>query len=673
MNSVSTAYFLSFAWGIVILLALIGWGGILNCVLFSRHRIDWGQRAAWGLALSVIIGGLLNFTWSISRLTVLLYLSLGTLYWLIDTVSRGWRSSLTVAGWIGQVRAGPIGCIRAGSVALGALIVIVLSLFYYASTVSIAENTYLSLNRHDDFHAYIVFPQKMLQTGALGRDPFSERRMTSALGGQSFLHTFVLSMRAIHNLHLLDPGLGLVMVVGLLTGYFRQRRSPPALAFLLILFFFTLPVIVVNITSVTLGQVLLLSLFRTLDWQTLSAYPLFSRTFLIALLAAAICTLKSSFIPACAILFICSYVFYVVGSPWAERRTALIEFVVSTCFVGLFLLPWMLSMLDSSGTLLYPVFGRGYHGSVYGEYLAPYAFVNEGDSVGYRAGKALSWNLFLRLVILLGILHFMSRRWKIDGREAVLSLVLGVVLGVMVLAFLAVAAFRQTFPLVSVALLVLIAEALAGHRHAEESVHDRADQPRRRGRLLQWSYALIAVFVAGFVVWIVWPTTRIRGGTDAIRRIQIGVQTPSLIAQPQLRQHRSLQRAIPAGDTLLARLEMPFLLDFRRNTIFIVDWPGAASPPPGMPLSGGSEELAGYLLSQSIRYVAYSYANEAGFSQQLASRRLKARHAWVRTHAKHTVAFHERLSELGATRKRIYDDGEMFVLDLRHKTSDALD
>jgi hypothetical protein len=476
---------------------------------------------------------------------------------------------------------------------------------------------------------------------------------------------------------MLDPGLGTLMVVGLIIGHVRQRRSPPALAFLIILFFFMLPVIVVNITSVTLGQVLLLSLFRTLDWKTLSAYPLLSRAVPVALLAAAICALKSSFIPACAILFICSYVFYVVGSPSAERRTAIIEFVASTCLVGLFLLPWMLSMLASSGTLLYPVFGRGYHGSVYGEYLAPYAFVNEGDSVGYRAGKALSWDFFLKLVTLLGVLNFMSRRWKIDGREAVLSLVLGVMLGVMALTLLAVAPFRQIFPFVSVALLILITEALTGirppNRRAEAGAHDRADQPLRRHLLLKWSYALVAVLVVGFLTWAMWPVTRLRWGIEPIHRIQSGVQAVSLISQQQLQQHRNLQNAIPTGDTLLARLEMPFLLDFRRNPVFIVDWPGGASPPPGMPLSSGSEELAAYLLSQSIRYVAYSYANEAGFRKKHLSQRLQARHPWVRTHAEHTFAFHDHLHELGTTRKRIYDDGEVFALDLRHKTSDAFD
>ncbi|MHC4740230.1 MAG: hypothetical protein ACYS9Y_15075, partial [Planctomycetota bacterium] len=80
-----SSYLFSFSWGIVILLALTGWGGVVNRVLFPKYRIDWGQKAAWGIAFSLFVGGLLNVTWSISRATILVYLGAGLLYWLLDT------------------------------------------------------------------------------------------------------------------------------------------------------------------------------------------------------------------------------------------------------------------------------------------------------------------------------------------------------------------------------------------------------------------------------------------------------------------------------------------------------------------------------------------------------------------------------------------------------------
>src|ERR1700694_3085791 len=82
------SYFLAFGWGILILLSLIGWGGVINWLLFPKEETDWGQRAAWGLALSVIVGGVLNLLSSISRATVLVYLGAGMAAWLIDSLVR---------------------------------------------------------------------------------------------------------------------------------------------------------------------------------------------------------------------------------------------------------------------------------------------------------------------------------------------------------------------------------------------------------------------------------------------------------------------------------------------------------------------------------------------------------------------------------------------------------
>ena len=127
-----------------------------------------------------------------------------------------------------------------------------------------------------------------------------------------------------------------------------------------------------------------------------------------------------------------------------------------------------------------------------------------------------------------------------------------------------------------------------------------------------------------------------------------------------------MQSAIPKGVTVLTRLRAPFHLDFNRNRIFIADWPGGSSPPPGMPFYQGGEKLADYLLDQSIRYVAYSYKSEGGFPKKIFEHRLSGRQGvWLRTEAEHSFNFHRNLSELGRSRVRIYDDGEIFILDLK--------
>ena len=89
----------------------------------------------------------------------------------------------------------------------------------------------------------------------------------------------------------------------------------------------------------------------------------------------------------------------------------------------------------------------------------------------------------------------------------------------------------------------------------------------------------------------------------------------------------SLQQSVPPGEPLLVMLEKPYRLDFRRNRIMSLDIPGAVSPAPGIPILDGPEEVAGYLLGKSIRYVA--------FIKETASFELYQRAAWERQASGH--------------------------------------
>ena len=57
MDKISVYYFISFGWGLCILLSFIGWGSLLKDVVLPKKDIDWGQRAAWGVALSILVEG----------------------------------------------------------------------------------------------------------------------------------------------------------------------------------------------------------------------------------------------------------------------------------------------------------------------------------------------------------------------------------------------------------------------------------------------------------------------------------------------------------------------------------------------------------------------------------------------------------------------------------------
>jgi hypothetical protein len=136
------------------------------------------------------------------------------------------------------------------------------------------------------------------------------------------------------------------------------------------------------------------------------------------------------------------------------------------------------------------------------------------------------------------------------------------------------------------------------------------------------------------------------------------------VFEKDIDQYERMQAAIPAGEPFIARMSKPFLLDFNRNLVYVIGYPGMSSPRPGMPISEGGEALSDYLLDQSVRYVAYSQFDEAGFQRRWYGDRVYGDSPWERTEARLAYDFHANVWELAASRKRIYDDGEIFVLDL---------
>lgn len=580
------------------------------------------------MALSVVVGGVLNLLSCISRVAVLVYLGLGATLWAIDLlIRRPWRSG----------RVSPPMSESSGPKPLligGMLLVAFLALIQYAGSIR------GRFNQADDFQAYVVFPEKMLQLGSMGRDPFCTRRLEASLGGQSFLHTFVLSALSIKNLHILDPGIGLLLIMGLLWGNCKERGVSLLWSVALLFLFLWMARPTINISSLYTGTALFLSLYCTLHWKALSASRFLSRTFLIALIASAICSLKSSFIPACGVLLACSFLCYVINQNF--RRMAIAEVVTTAVLIVAFTLPWMISMHQSSGTFLYPLLGKGYHQSAYKDSLCSYCWLTFSTGARLLLKQLTIWTFVP--VAVLGVFYVASRRRGIQGREAALSLLVGVVFAHLALTLATAESYsRFSYPFLLAATLVLFIENV---RPRTESV----------GNKLLASAPLVASAVAGFLLV---STGQL---STALYKLYVhtakaGIESTPVFADREIGAYKALQQSIPPGETLLEKLDDPFLLDFRRNTILLVDY-NEASPPPGIPFSKGSEALAHYLASLNIRYVAYSYAREA------ERRTFRADIPWVKNQLLYTYDFEDNLKGLATTRRRLYDDGENFLLDL---------
>ena len=127
--------------------------------------------------------------------------------------------------------------------------------------------------------------------------------------------------------------------------------------------------------------------------------------------------------------------------------------------------------------------------------------------------------------------------------------------------------------------------------------------------------------------------------------------------------YRSAQLSIPAGERILAVMDHAYLLDFKRNPIWIADLPGSAGLPPGMPTERGGMELAAYLRSKGVRYVMYSY--ERVFTEEYSRKTLKRlrRRRWTDTEIRHIIEFAKGIQEL-VPLKSHFRRGKLLVLDL---------
>lgn len=638
-------YFTAFAWGIITLFAFIGYGRLLNFILSPGKKFDLGMQAAFGLVLSVTVGGFMNWAAAISVFSIKVFITVGVLLFLFFLLKncREWPALARKAAVFVKEN-------RIYSIAVALVFVIILA--RYSVAVS-----FFGFNGADDHHGYMAFPAKMLQTGSLGDDPFNERRVESSLGGQYFLHAIILSATNFKNLHLTDNGLGYLILILLMVGFLREKKASRFfyLSTLILMTVIVSPVL--NITAAYTAASIFFLFFR-LSYQMaeFKNHSSLRNALMVALPLSVISALKSTYIIVAVMLFVGHYFIYLrrLGS----YRPLIKEIIIAVAAIFIFLLPWMLAMLASSGTLLYPIFGRGYQGTAYGSFEHVIRF----DLYSLLRLFFEGFNGMITIVPLtaIGIMAY----GLIVGEEkkyfwlVFLSSFVGMSTLVLLMGgySLYYYSFAYTFS------GILFAAILSSGNDLRFRIFSPFD-----GRLVGF---MVVFFLFGaylqkdlIVIDNIKYSINIDGG-----RPKIGLMNSDLVSENELKQYSDLQKSVPVGETIIARLDRNFLFDFKRNKIYINDTPGGSSLPPGIPLKSGSEAMADYFLYHNLKYVAYSYGNEANFSRVSVSGMLKPHvNPLLRSISENGLAFQDYTVELSKTRKIIYDDGKNFVIDMSIK------
>jgi hypothetical protein len=631
-------FFMGFAAGIGIILSFAGWGRLVVKVLRTGSSSGFGFDAAVGLAFSTSVGGVLNIAQVISPRVVLAFLVIGM--------------ALAIFFGIQQARSIGQGIASVWSYFQPRKLLAVIALFF-CSVVLVKYVTVISpgvFHPHDDYHAYFVFPEEMLQTGTLGQDPFSERRVVSSLGGNYFIDTFPLALTGkFENLRMMDEAVSFIIFLVFLAEIMVRRRIPAYWVLAVLLGAALIQGQVSNITCVYGGTVLMILLFELLD--TVGAEPGLNHAALLAIVLAGLMSLKTTFAPIAGLLFLSFYWYQWTRVPEKGKVLKSAAFCALINFV--LLVPWMIDSHRSSGTFFYPLLGKGFHGSKYGTYLLPTAHMGFRNFLGFFDGV---FNAMGAILLIEACLIFLAYRRKKGDRLVELIIVVNLVIDVVFIGIGigGVQTYRYTFAfLFAVALFLFIKEVALGVKTS--ALNPSLNFSERFAPVL----LLGLMLGAGFDQFVF--TERLFGYPQLLNSFtDRTIDSPSEVAA-----YRDMQNAVPPGQKILVRLDKNFLLDFRRNIIYIDDLPGGASLPPGIPSFKGPDAIADYLLQHGIRYLAYSYGDEAAFSRHEYSDRLKPDvNVWLRRGAQIAYDFQDNCVLLGKSRKKLYDDGHMFVLDL---------
>ncbi|MBJ6751464.1 hypothetical protein [Geomonas anaerohicana] len=580
-------------------LQLLGWGYLVTNLKGARKPdAHPGSLAIIGTAFLICAGGFFTF-WSMSPKSLYVIAIIGL---------------LGAAGYMTQ------------AADLAVLKKIPLTVWFVLAiiVVRVGFSTAGALNAHDDYHGYLVLPQKIQQTGTLAPDFFNERRM-GVLGGAAYLQSLYLCFLPLDSITGLDKGVGILLIAGavlsILPNVIFERKGALILLMCALLDFNS-----ANVTFIYISAALL----SLLASEVLSRDDTDISCFQIAIISTGLIAIKNYFIvPVLALLCL-----YLLKSLYARRISGAYK-TVATLFLTLALLsPWLFLSLKSCGTLLFPLTGTGNHGSSYGLLeIANNAHLPMAKYAGYF------WKFITMPESLVCCLGLLQLRHCGKNREAIF-------------AWLGVAALLSTAWLIVYKSMFLFryAESIAGVGALLTILWCF-----KNGKLRHVAACILILFAL--------KSGRIAGNYKSWcdlqdRRTSFATMQTSML---------KMQAAIPSKAPMAIFASHPFLLDFSRNPVHVFDHYGGASPPPGLP-PNNEALLKKYLLAQGIRYLAFSYGDHANYGRNRYSSRLLSDGSpygeRVRRLALLNFNFQDMILSLGRSEKIVFDDGSNLVIDL---------
>lgn len=571
-------------WGVAILVSAVGWGALFARYLYGDEtQVDWGLEAALGMAAFLALGGLLAALSLVSVTTSYIAVTSGVVLFAFRLRFRLRVGVESVPANLDSQNGVHPG--KSSTLGLTAITI----LYGFGTIHYLGSAAAWPANIVDDFQAYFSFPKQLLATGTL-EEPFSSRRIDT-YGGQSYLQAIVLAFSTTSRIGVFDNGICVLVLIGLVVGWVRERPHLPLTVALPALFGLLLspyPHFNHNAASEFSGAVFFLAMFRVFERPRRSGEGGWADALALALVASAACTMRQTNFAAAALIPLLYYGIRIVSEGDLRWRWAR-EAMLAAIFSVILLLPWMALAYRACGTPIYPlILGSGAKDYVD---LGPISLT---DRLRYFFSAGLYQGRIPGLLLTLAAGFLVARRTNLSLRASLIGTALATILLFYVLAPAddVDGTDRYAFSYL-LAYFLAVSLVTAGHL-----VNATAQCTR--------SNVALTLIISAVGLQLIQGSLPL--GFSAFPNPEAFISTVTGRSESDRAGdavYETAQRAVPEGATLLVMLDQPFRLDFKRNRILLWDQPGAVSPAPHLPIGENADALAKYLLDQGIRYVAY--------------------------------------------------------------------
>ena len=600
-------------------LCFIGWGLLFKDIFL---REDMGRPPSLcgviGISVVIVIGGLLNIFQLIGTSSFIAIYSIGILY----TVIKMWQ--------------GMRGKLLEISYPDGRTIFLIISIIVISLPITIPGLYCISFNPADDLQGYFIPPTRMIQLGTFYPDPFNFRSNYSVSGSASFLQAGVIKFLGYSAISMIDKVVGVFMLIEALCLFLNRTPVGFFPAIVLLIFFFIQSTFILNanITSVYLAFAMLLALYCLLERNKSKSCAV--PPILIGFILGAVSSLKNSFIPFAYSLFFLFWAVHIIKTGKIERiavKKIAIAFFISVGIVSVWYFPRLLS----------------------GSYV----------NIEQQTWKTIIGYTFF---------YFKNTRY--------LTFVLG--LQLFLFSFCLFLKLKRKEPLFHLLILyvaslsacVIFIFATQGYstylRHMYQyilfsSFIFAAELFRSLDSVAWKQLFLVMVVFVGFGI-----DLKLQGDGQYFFRSYITKFVSSVSnlsfrriapfpSSREIEELRGLQEKARKGTGILVWTEKPYMLDFSRNKLYVVDIPCSTGPSPDIPCDGDGRRLSEYLLYNGITHIMFSRQDKAYAMRSLDN---KLNPVWVKQLFRNQLTFGESLESIMKASTKVVSEGNIFLAEI---------